>query len=1125
MWRIVEEFLNGRGQDMNEILQVLADFVELSPLGEFSERLSILKSFHGHILIWPKPFDAFAMRIWNLWRFYKQFEEPVEKRITEVTAPVVKKLEEFVKICKWHTISYFSLTEATTKSHRTLLKFIKEYEKLLTDKVELLTLDPTCEEQNQDFSAVHNNSRFQFEGSGAERVVSLAGEKFPKPRSILKKTQKFCKESASNASYCALIESVDDLVGQVISNLDHFGKIAPDSTLTPEKQKSQAKSIQQQKRRALADLFQVLTRLGLSYRAGLLGSTWSALDLSKGPPFTSAGTKGKFSAEDYCMKAFARFLRLQQKLLTPSKEIGPPIIDRIRGFSAQLLNIMEDLHETLDLASAQRASLEDMAKSFEEFSEYSGIPNQVNLETKLTKFKKIAEHCLYGFKQFEFVLQTWPEKIEIDTFALEGTPDLLTSSKNDEPFQKMYRLFSKTLEILETIAKKLENSFPSRKIFTIVSKDSSIGIVPDKMKIFTENHEKILMECFKNFEVVLDNVAEIHELAGGDNPVFESLNVTDFKIDFENLKNEPTIFNQKSDASYQKILEKTENAVQSLLIGVQKVTKRVNTILNVSKEEENENSGDLLENHLTIRLVQNLKTSFNDLGLENVEKIFSELLKEVGESGGSGLLFLKSVTPFLEPYLALCDFFIDQTRATYRSAAKFTSVLLGVFLLVAEKGYCLPPELEGEGLEGEAGNGFGLGEGEGKTDVSDRIESEDQLEDARPEGEKREENDQDCPEEDKGIETSQDFGGKAQDLKENEDKDSGEEMDDEEPDKEMGETETGAEQLDKEMWDSEDENDQGNEDLPEDQGGGEKFGEDEFGANEEEGGKKEKNDKKDITDVNKEEEDPEHIDPNHGDLEPPPEPEPMELPDNIELDDEGGEQSDGEENPFDIDEMKDPELPEEKTEEMEANEEKNEEETASNNEEDNGEEGNEDQGQDEDKGDEKMEGDGPEGEPEAENPDRDSQFQPSDDKPSESAVQAAPESSNAENQSKDKIAGENGQNDELNPQENSEEQKNKDAGTGQADLDQSNAGHDAKAAKQSASQPSQETRKRSNRPGKSDEDRSLGDQKHSDAKRMRTVEKDDREGVEDDSKAPTEVDLVQHSKDGKMEALDTATEV
>lgn len=57
---------------------------------------------------------------------------------------------------------------------------------------------------------------------------------------------------------------------------------------------------------------------------------------------------------------------------------------------------------------------------------------------------------------------------------------------------------------------------------------------------------------------------------------------------------------------------------------------------------------------------------------------------------------------------------------------------------------------------------MGLGEGEGEKDVSDRIESEDQLDDAQPEGQERKNEDKDCKEEDKGIEMSEDFEGKLQ---------------------------------------------------------------------------------------------------------------------------------------------------------------------------------------------------------------------------------------------------------------------------------------------------------------------------------------------------------------------------
>lgn len=68
------------------------------------------------------------MRIWNLSRFYGHFAEAVEKKIVDETSPLVKKLEEFVKISKWHNINLWSVMKAIEKSHRTLIKYIKEYE-------------------------------------------------------------------------------------------------------------------------------------------------------------------------------------------------------------------------------------------------------------------------------------------------------------------------------------------------------------------------------------------------------------------------------------------------------------------------------------------------------------------------------------------------------------------------------------------------------------------------------------------------------------------------------------------------------------------------------------------------------------------------------------------------------------------------------------------------------------------------------------------------------------------------------------------------------------------------------------------------------------------------------------
>lgn len=63
------------------------------------------------------------------------------------------------------------------------------------------------------------------------------------------------------------------------------------------------------------------------------------------------------------------------------------------------------------------------------------------------------------------------------------------------------------------------------------------------------------------------------------------------------------------------------------------------------------------------------------------------------------------------------------------------------------QGFCIPLELaasEDESQKDSAAGGLGLGEGEGEKDISDQIESEEQLEDARPKGEEKTEENEDC---------------------------------------------------------------------------------------------------------------------------------------------------------------------------------------------------------------------------------------------------------------------------------------------------------------------------------------------------------------------------------------------
>lgn len=168
--------------------------------------------------------------------------------------------------------------------------------------------------------------------------------------------------------------------------------------------------------------------------------------------------------------------------------------------------------------------------------------------------------------------------------------------------------------------------------------------------------------------------------------------------------------------------------------------------------------------------------------------------------------------PLIQQYLRFVQFYLNEQIASYRVTSKILYMQLNVFLDLATNGFCTPNDLDLEkGEEGEESSnqegGMGLGDGEGQKDVSDRIETEDQLDDAKPAGQEKEKpEDKDCPEEDKGIEMSEDFDGKLQDLEKNEDDDNDQDEDDDDDiDKQMGDTAEGADKLDEQIWDDEEE--------------------------------------------------------------------------------------------------------------------------------------------------------------------------------------------------------------------------------------------------------------------------------------------------------------------------------
>lgn len=66
--------------------------------------------------------------LWNLYQYYQQFSRIVSQRVKECAAPIEKKLRDFVKISRWNDINYWAVKATVEQTHRTLHKYIREYE-------------------------------------------------------------------------------------------------------------------------------------------------------------------------------------------------------------------------------------------------------------------------------------------------------------------------------------------------------------------------------------------------------------------------------------------------------------------------------------------------------------------------------------------------------------------------------------------------------------------------------------------------------------------------------------------------------------------------------------------------------------------------------------------------------------------------------------------------------------------------------------------------------------------------------------------------------------------------------------------------------------------------------------
>ncbi|BFG04951.1 midasin [Drosophila madeirensis] len=1215
--------------ELPQMVRILRQFVEASAYGDFHVRLQLLHGFEMYLHNVERAgkiegLPPLIAALHNLQLYFSQFAGEVAESVKARRAPIEKKLREFVKIQSYSKdLSYFSMRNNVAGVHRNLNKFLKEYKLALQAKISEVfqPKDATAKDYAFGNEKAKNQRHLNkikslladqpacFVASEQLRdSFSLCAEHVADNALLQRLDKHFAtarhvvEETLAHVPYGELITELDELLTDQLERCEHLRALNVDRSKERPQQKLQAKQILQQKRKALTDLFKTLHRLGVSYKTGLMElSLRTDFEDFALPPYSIRAMLPRLHPswqhlnehlDLYFMKSVFKLKLLQNIMLTPLSELGPPNIERIKGFAVDMFLLVQQQRQQLSDATRQLHELRNALANLRQVADARERAENDLQSLDFARSADVGAEMKQKLCQIHYVLRQWQ-------LLLSCAPPNLASSEINE-----HRALERAVPLAQSQLTELCGQIlaSSQKLLHELNHTCLEFVSAHKMEQHQKGYRQIL-ETIEKILALLRTESNAHlPLA---QPLLELL--TSLKVEQTQAQLSPE---QEEPIDVANADTELANIAHSVLLSLQKIYKQHGQAQANGKEQQ-EQTEALQEQHLKKCLTSDLVADWQLLSLPRVlEKLSNVLLVlKHAQPSAEKLLCLRravALVPILEQYQLLADYLLLQQLGTHKVSAKMLSVMLTIFVEIGSKGFCVPPDLmqdeEGQSKQdSKTGEGFGLEDGTGENDASDKIESEDQLDDAkRPEDRKDEDDKQepDCKEE-KGIDMSDNFDAKMQDVEkpENEEDDSGESEDEEELNKEMGETEEGAEKLDEQIWGDDEEKPE--EEEPElneeEQGKGSKDekdthndldtkneaakedGQDEhekdgLDATNEPGDSedKRKEQAKDIDDMKDPEMEEEQTNAVHNELEEPPEPEEMDLGDMNNVDeghDEAEEPTD--ENPFDIDAMKENMQPaedadgeaEEEATEQDADpqsdgsdsEEEAEVEAGKEAEADPSQKGPEDEADEATAEDEKEEptsqtrgeeeetpadAEDPEAEEAEKREEKPEQHTQSQDKSSkEENVQSVPETekSSSADQVQQPQDQDVKQEQKMDEQETGEEKD----GVGQAENDTNDGGHQGVAETQET--VSQEERKNEKqtqekrKQGRTNEERTLGEAEKNKLKQLKTIDqmKESKETEESEQQQqpeetdPAEAEEYQHVKEPKNSdktTLDNATE-
>lgn len=882
------------GPSPSMILAALNVFMSDAKLGEYQSRLDLLKAFKNHISSLSLAEKGTVNGISNLVTFYDLFVPQFNEHIQQVKKTLEKDVSEVILLASWKDVNIDALKQSSRKSHNNLYKIVRKYRALLSTPVSSMIENGYASDKliprELKLSSVAYvpravEDKLQILGLCQQITSWNQRPGHLKKLDTLENNMRVYTDRIAGYALPSLYEYAQSVVGE----MERLKKETP-SVMNDDTKKTVA-TLKTQKHKLLSDTLKELRRIGVNTSAKSdvkkAVATVNTI-LVNSESFTSTVLE---NTDTYYFRILELMPRLRSSVQSGNEEV--PQVDLERGMAAAenlVVSLLATRKPLVDLARSVE-KIEAMHKDIETLLESQGSEQSLLRASFVPSFKfNIEQLQVYSSNLFKI--------LEYAVNLLENLPQFVGSS--------MYKILANAKsDLLE-----YKNSLPATS-----------------SKAYTEN-SIACVESFRSF--ILKFQSDIaHSISETPRNGFLGQLVLDWvnSILYRPFVNScMTLKSLQTVEDFEKIIKRlTNNGIFS-----------VQNILELQKENISEDDDKWFttsQQHYT-KLLKLLRHSTFSLLLKKCQEVLYQI-EHNDESSQLCKALLAFTLPVISYYRKLCSSILSKASANYGDVSKSTYVLAKSLYTLASDGFCSPEPPSEQKKDDNLQDGTGLGDGEGVNNNSKDAEEDDDLtEHAQQPNEEQDKDEKNDEEDDDAVEMSGDMAGDLENMSDQEgddneeDEDENEDLDEEIDD--LDDLDPNA--IDEKMWDEEakenekekdldkmpensvqdDENMEANEDEDQDKGDkddsnskddGDDNENDEDAEEEDEVGEQEdevKNDEGETLD--------DHV----------PESEALELPDDINLDNEESDK----ENDNDEDEFEDP---------MDVDEEENDEKSADKN--------------------------------------------------------------------------------------------------------------------------------------------------------------------------------------------------